>query len=71
MFLRLNKNDRKARISVGGPGITRRRGLRAGVAVCNGYLTSHEVHGPVCTRMRTKGAHFGAHLARSARSPPA
>ncbi len=65
MFLMPNKNAPKVRISFGESGIIRRRGLRGGVAVSNGYLTSHEVQGPVCTRMRTKGAHFGAHLGYS------
>ncbi len=59
MFLMLNKNDYKARIWFGALGTTLRRGLRRNVAVCNGHVTSHPVDGPVCTGMRTKGAHLG------------
>jgi hypothetical protein len=59
MFLMLNRNDYEARSSFGDLGITRRRGLRRSVALCNGQATWHNVHDPGCIKTRTKGTTSG------------
>lgn len=66
----LNENDHRARISFGNLGMAHRRGLRRTMGVRKGNVAPPGLRGPACTKMRTRGAHFRAQLAKNARSPP-
>ncbi len=70
MLFKLDMNDHEVLVSLAGSSTIPCHALRRNLAPCNGHVSSPILRGLACTKARTKGAHFGAHLATKARSPP-